>query len=37
MPIAASSFFDTPMNGHRPRILAITMLFTNTVEIMMRR
>ena len=37
MPMAVSSFFDTPMNGHRPSIFAMTMLLTNTVAIRMSR
>jgi hypothetical protein len=37
MPMEVSSFFDTPMKGHSPRIFDITMLFTNTVPIRMSR
>ena len=33
MPMEASSFLETPINGHKPKILTSTMLLTNTVPI----
>ncbi|MGB1299529.1 MAG: hypothetical protein ACPG8A_14690, partial [Psychrobium sp.] len=33
MPMADSSLLDTPINGHKPRNLTNTKLFTNTVPI----
>ena len=37
MPTAVSSFFDTPMNGHRPRMRTKTTLLTRTVPRMIKK
>jgi hypothetical protein len=37
MPKAVSSFLETPMNGHRPRIFTRTTLLTRTAPTMMNR
>jgi hypothetical protein len=37
MPKAVSSFLETPMKGHRPRIFTSTTLLTKTAPTMMNR
>jgi hypothetical protein len=37
MLIEVSSFFETPIKGHKPSILVNTMLLTNTVLMMINR
>jgi hypothetical protein len=35
--MAVSSFFETLMNGHKPRTFTSTMLFTNAAPIRIRK
>jgi hypothetical protein len=37
MLIDVSSFLDTPMKGHSPKILTKTILLTNTVLIIIKK
>ncbi|CSB49846.1 Uncharacterised protein [Vibrio cholerae] len=37
MPMAVSSFFDTPIKGHKPKNFTSTKLLTSTVPINNKR